>query len=57
MRAMTFIAFWLIGQLAMAKPVTPPTIEEIFNGLNRDTMHLIDEFYAPEAVFRDPIVK
>ena len=30
-------------------------IRKTFNGLNKDTMYLIDEFYAPEIVFEDPL--
>jgi len=30
-------------------------IEEIFNALNKDTMHLLDDFYHGEIVFEDPL--
>lgn len=33
----------------------PEKIEKIFNGLNKDTMHLVDEFYSAQARFEDPI--
>ncbi len=32
-------------------------IEKIFNGLNKDTMHLVDEFYQTNAHFEDPMGK
>lgn len=31
--------------------------EEFFDRLNRDTMHLVEEFYAPDAEFIDPVVR
>lgn len=30
-------------------------VEYIFNKLNMDTMHLIDEFYDPQVKFQDPV--
>lgn len=47
------IGLLLLGEKIMANPV--PSIEEIFNGLNKDTMHMIDDFYAPQAEFMDPV--
>jgi hypothetical protein len=32
-------------------------IESLFNNFNSDTMHLADDFYDPDVVFRDPIVE
>jgi len=32
-------------------------IESLFNNFNRDTMHLADDFYDPNVVFRDPLVE
>ncbi len=31
-------------------------IESLFNNFNKDTLHLADDFYDPDVVFRDPIV-
>ena len=33
-----------------------PNIEKFFNGLNKDTMHLVDDFYDEEIEFADPLV-
>ena len=33
------------------------SIQSIFNGLNKDTMHLVDEFYDPNVEFQDPVGK
>jgi hypothetical protein len=33
-----------------------PTVEEFFNGLSKDTMHLVDEFYSENTHFLDPVV-
>lgn len=30
-------------------------IDKVFNGLNKDTMHLVDEFYQVDAHFEDPM--
>lgn len=32
-------------------------IESLFNNFNRDTMHLADDFYDANVVFRDPLVE
>lgn len=32
-------------------------IESFFNNFNSDTVHLADDFYDPDVVFRDPIVE
>ncbi len=32
-------------------------IESIFNGLNKDTMHLVGEFYDANVEFQDPVGK
>ena len=32
-------------------------IELLFNNFNSDTVHLADDFYDPDVVFRDPIVE
>jgi len=34
-----------------------PNIEKFFNGLNKDTMNLVDEFYDENIEFLDPLVK
>ncbi len=44
------------GGKAMAASGTVPTVEEIFNGLNKDTMELVDRFYAEDTHFLDPVV-
>jgi hypothetical protein len=36
-----------------AKALTP---QEFFTRLNKDTMDLVAEFYAPHAHFQDPVV-
>jgi hypothetical protein len=33
-----------------------PNIEKFFNGLNKDTMHLVDEFYDQNIEFHDPLI-
>ena len=33
------------------------TAKEFFHQLNKDTMHLVDEFYDKDALFQDPIVE
>lgn len=33
------------------------TIKEFFRNLNKDTMHLVDEFYDKNAHFRDPLTE
>ncbi len=32
-----------------------PSIQTFFNGFNKDSMGLLDEFYAPDILFRDPV--
>lgn len=32
-------------------------IESLFNNFNKETLHLADDFYDPDVVFRDPIVE
>jgi hypothetical protein len=32
-------------------------IESLFNNFNKDTLHLADDFYDADVVFRDPIVE
>lgn len=34
-----------------------PNIEKFFNDLNKDTMHLVDDFYDKNIEFTDPLVK
>jgi limonene-1,2-epoxide hydrolase len=36
-------------------PKARPSIPEFFNGINKDTMGRLDEFYAPDVLFRDPV--
>lgn len=31
------------------------SIDAFFNGLNKDKLYLVDQFYDPEVVFEDPI--
>lgn len=46
--------FWcLILGLGFNLNAMTPT--EFFKNLNKNTMHLVDEFYAPEAVLVDPM--
>ncbi|MEN9722895.1 MAG: hypothetical protein RJB38_881 [Pseudomonadota bacterium] len=33
-----------------------PSVEEFFNQLNQKTMHLVDDFYAENTHFLDPVV-
>ncbi len=33
-----------------------PSVQEFFNGLTKDTMGLVDQFYAPDTHFLDPVV-
>lgn len=33
-----------------------PNIEKFFNDLNKDTMHLVDEFYDENIEFHDPLI-
>ena len=33
-----------------------PSVQEFFNGFNKDTLELVDQFYAPQAHFLDPVV-
>lgn len=39
----------------MQKMTNPEKIEHIFQNLNKDSMHLVEEFYAKDAEFVDPI--
>ncbi len=32
-------------------------VESLFNNSNKDTLHLADDFYDPDVLFRDPIVE
>ncbi len=32
-------------------------IESLFNNFNKETLHLADDFYDPDVMFRDPIVE
>lgn len=55
-----FIVIFSCAQLALALETGvnmnyPEKIEKIFNGLNKNTMHLVDEFYHAQAKFEDPI--
>lgn len=34
---------------------SPLSIETFFNGLSKDKLHLVDEFYDSEVIFEDPI--
>jgi limonene-1,2-epoxide hydrolase len=36
-------------------PKSHPSISAFFNGFNKDTLHLLDEFYAPDVEFHDPV--
>jgi len=62
---MTGISGALVGVcfLLTAQPSGEPSpmasrserIEHIFNALNKDTMDLLDDFYATEVIFEDPL--
>jgi limonene-1,2-epoxide hydrolase len=47
------IALLIIGGSMSAKALTP---QEFFTQLNKDTMNLVADFYAPDAHFQDPVV-
>ena len=32
-------------------------VEHFWNHLNKDSLHLVDEFYAPNVVFEDPLTR
>ncbi len=58
------VPFVLFAFLAGAAPARPeeaavpkphPSISAFFNGFSKDSMHLLDEFYAPDVLFRDPV--
>ncbi len=34
----------------------PMGVKAFFDGLNKDTLHLVDEFYDSKCVFMDPVV-
>lgn len=40
---------------AVASPERAKTIETFFNAVNRDSMHLLDDFYADDVHFVDPL--
>jgi limonene-1,2-epoxide hydrolase len=44
--------------VAMARAVEPALLarfREVYQALDRDHLHLLDEVYAPEVVFEDPL--
>jgi limonene-1,2-epoxide hydrolase len=58
------VTFALLSFLIGAAPARPeeasvpkshPSISAFFNGFNKDTPHLLDEFYAPDVEFHDPV--
>ena len=58
------VPFVLFAFLIGAAPARPeetsvlkshPSIPAFFNGFNKDTLHLLDGFYAPEVEFHDPV--
>jgi limonene-1,2-epoxide hydrolase len=38
----------------MAERLNTDRVRAIFNAMNRDNLHLVDELYAPEVLFVDP---
>jgi hypothetical protein len=49
----------MAGSVALAAPgdtMKAPSVEEFFNGLSKNTMPLVERFYAPNAHFLDPVV-
>lgn len=49
-----FFVFFLV--LSVNLSATPLSLPDFFNRLSKDTMHLVDEFYAENVVFTDPVV-
>jgi ketosteroid isomerase-like protein len=41
----------------MAAPTSGLSVQDFFNGLNRDRMDLVDQFYAEDSLFEDPVVR
>ncbi|MBU6375646.1 MAG: nuclear transport factor 2 family protein [Bdellovibrionales bacterium] len=54
---MVFLSLSGAAYAAEGAPVQPAlSVEEFFNGLNKDTMDLVDRFYAVDTHFLDPVV-
>lgn len=59
--AVTVLCLALLAGAAPARPeeaVVPkshPSIPAFFNGFNKDSLHLLDDFYAPDVEFHDPV--
>lgn len=53
---LAWIAGTLAASVACAKQEGALGVEEFFNGLNRETMPLVDRFYAEDTHFLDPVV-
>ena len=62
--AVTILCLALLAAAAPARPeeaAVPqapkpnPSIPDFFNGLNKDTMGRLDDFYAADVLFRDPV--
>lgn len=62
-RFFAFLILVFIHRAAIAAPTSKGapmknpalSIEAFFNGLSKDKLHLVDEFYDPEVTFEDPI--
>lgn len=59
--AVTIVFLALMAGAASARPEeaavpkSHPSIPAFFNGFNKHSMHLLDDFYAPDVLFRDPV--
>ena len=57
---LAIVLAWTAGALAasvaFAKQEGALGVEEFFNGLNKETMPLVDRFYAEDTHFLDPVV-
>jgi hypothetical protein len=45
----------LFATMSFAEQTQNMTPTEFFHGLNKNTMHLVNKFYASDAVLRDPV--
>lgn len=50
-----FLTILLLANVVEAQVKTKMSVKDFFAGLNKNTMHLVDEFYAQEINFEDPI--
>jgi len=45
----------MLSNVASARAAVP-SVPDFFNGFNKDTLEMVDAFYAPNAHFMDPVV-